>query len=129
SWSKTPSPASKREAPAGSGSSSPSTGANRVPNWPLPAPMPSRPTSPNCFSRTRIPPPPCPRLRRMSGRPRTDLPPDVYPNDPWALVEESFAPRFVYLTETIFALSNGFLGIRGTVDEGAPVHLHGTYIN
>src|SRR5690606_30985484 len=65
----------------------------------------------------------------MSGRPRTDLPPDVYPNDPWALVEESFAPRFVYLTETIFALSNGFLGIRGTVDEGAPVHLHGTYIN
>ena len=65
----------------------------------------------------------------MIGRQRTDLPVDVYPNDPWALVEESFAPRFLYLTETIFALSNGYLGIRGTVDEGSPVHLHGTYIN
>jgi alpha,alpha-trehalose phosphorylase len=65
----------------------------------------------------------------MIGRHRTDLPVDVYPNDPWALVEETFAPRFLYLTETIFALSNGFLGIRGTVDEGTPVHLHGTYIN
>jgi alpha,alpha-trehalose phosphorylase len=65
----------------------------------------------------------------MIGRQRTDLPVDVYPNDPWALVEESFAPRFLYLTETIFALSNGHLGIRGTVDEGSPVHLHGTYVN
>ena len=65
----------------------------------------------------------------MIGRHRTDLPTDVYPNDPWAIVEESFAPRFLYLTETIFALSNGYLGIRGTVDEGTPVHLHGTFIN
>jgi alpha,alpha-trehalose phosphorylase len=65
----------------------------------------------------------------MIGRQRTDLPVDVYPNDPWGLVEESFAPRFLYLTETIFALSNGHLGIRGTVDEGSPVHLHGTFIN
>lgn len=65
----------------------------------------------------------------MIGRHRTDLPVDVYPNDPWALVEETFAPRFLYLTETIFALSNGHLGIRGTVDEGTPVHLHGTYLN
>ncbi len=65
----------------------------------------------------------------MIERQRTDLPVDVYPNDPWAIVEESFAPRFLYLTETIFALSNGHLGIRGTVDEGSPVHLHGTFIN
>ena len=63
----------------------------------------------------------------MIERQRTDLPVDVYPNDPWAIVEESFAPRFLYLTETIFALSNGHLGIRGTVDEGSPVHLHGTF--
>lgn len=65
----------------------------------------------------------------MIGRQRTDLPSDLYPGDPWAVVEESFAPRFVYLTETIFALSNGYLGIRGTVDEGTPVHLHGTFVN
>ena len=65
----------------------------------------------------------------MIGRQRTDLPSDLYPSDPWAIVEESFAPRFVYLTETIFALTNGYLGIRGTVDEGSPVHLHGTFVN
>ncbi len=62
-------------------------------------------------------------------RQRTELPHDVYPDDPWAIVEDRFAPRFLYLTETIFALSNGYLGVRGTSDEGAPAHLHGTYIN
>lgn len=62
-------------------------------------------------------------------RQRTPLPDDVYPDDPWAIVEDRFAPRFLYLTETIFALSNGYLGVRGTSDEGAPVHLHGTFVN
>ncbi len=61
--------------------------------------------------------------------PRTDLPPDIYPDDPWQLVEDRWAPRFVYLTETIFALSNGNLGIRGTLDEGRPVHAFGTFLN
>ncbi len=61
--------------------------------------------------------------------PRTDLPPEIYPDDPWQLVEDRWAPRFIYLTETIFALSNGNLGIRGTLDEGAPVHAFGTFLN
>ncbi len=65
----------------------------------------------------------------MNTRHRTDLPPDVYPHDPWALVEEAYAPRFIYLTETIFSLSNGHLGIRATLDEGAPTHLPGTFVN
>ncbi len=62
-------------------------------------------------------------------RPRTELPHDVYPDDPWAIVEDRFAHRFLYLTETIFALSNGYLGVRGTSEEGSPAHLHGTYVN
>jgi alpha,alpha-trehalose phosphorylase len=62
-------------------------------------------------------------------RNRTDLPADLYPHDPWVLAEEAFAPRFNYLTETIFALSNGRIGIRGTLDEGEPLHAPGTFIN
>jgi len=62
-------------------------------------------------------------------RNRTDLPHEVYPRDEWALLEEAFSPRFLYLTETIFSLSNGTIGVRGTLDEGDPAHIHGTFIN
>ncbi len=62
-------------------------------------------------------------------RARTDLPPDIYPSDPWTIVEEAWAPDFLYLTETIFALSNGHLGVRGTLEEGTPAHAHGTFLN
>ena len=31
--------------------------------------------------------------------------------------------------ETLFALSNGYLGIRGTFDEGTPVFQKGTLVN
>ena len=65
----------------------------------------------------------------MNTREPTDLPDDKFPDDPWALVEDAFAPRFLYLTETIFALSNGRIGVRGTHDEGAPTHVHGTFVN
>ena len=60
---------------------------------------------------------------------RTDLPDHVYPDDPWALVEDTYSPRFLYLTETIMALSNGYLGLRATIDEGTPAHRHGTFVN
>ncbi|MGH8874869.1 MAG: glycoside hydrolase family 65 protein, partial [Acidimicrobiia bacterium] len=65
----------------------------------------------------------------MIPRSRNDLPPDVYPPDPWGIVEEAFSPRFLALTETIFSLANGYLGIRGTLDEGRAVYQHGTYLN
>ncbi len=65
----------------------------------------------------------------MIGRARTDLPADLYPHDPWVLAEEAYAPRFTYLAETIFALSNGHLGIRGTLHEGEPSHAPGTFVN
>ena len=62
-------------------------------------------------------------------RRRVELPGTIYPNDPWALLEESFAPEFLYLTETIFALTNGRVGVRGSLDEGSPSHIVGTYVN
>ena len=33
------------------------------------------------------------------------------------------------LTETLFAVGNGYLGMRGNVEEGRDVHAHGTFIN
>ena len=44
-----------------------------------------------------------------------------YPADQWRLVEASYNPDYVEQTETLFALSNGFLGIRGVVRGGRAV--------
>jgi alpha,alpha-trehalose phosphorylase len=56
-------------------------------------------------------------------------PDDIYPVDPWAIFETRFSPRFIAQTETIFALSNGYLGLRGNLEEGAPVYDGGTFVN
>ncbi len=53
----------------------------------------------------------------------------VYPDDDWSFIEARFYPRFLSRTETIFALSNGYFGIRGSFDEGRPVHAPGTFVN
>jgi alpha,alpha-trehalose phosphorylase len=59
-----------------------------------------------------------------------DLPPtDVYPPDPWRLVETRFFPDRLAQFETLFALSNGFLGVRGAHEEGSPAHHRATLIN
>ena len=52
-----------------------------------------------------------------------------YPADPWRIRETAFDPASVIRNETIFALANGSLGIRGSFEEGAPVGVKGTYIN
>ncbi|GIG20672.1 hypothetical protein Cch01nite_13960 [Cellulomonas chitinilytica] len=52
-----------------------------------------------------------------------------YPVDPWRLVERSFNPEFVEQTETLFALSNGYLGIRGSFEEGTPSLTPDTLLN
>ncbi|MDH3248589.1 MAG: glycoside hydrolase family 65 protein [Acidimicrobiia bacterium] len=65
----------------------------------------------------------------MKKRTPVQLPEEIYPDDPWVLLEDQFAPDFLYLTETIFALTNGRLGVRGSLDEGDPHHIIGTYIN
>ena len=57
------------------------------------------------------------------------LPQSIYPIDPWRIVEKDFYPRFLAQTETIFSLANGYLGMRGSFEEGAPVSENGTFIN
>jgi alpha,alpha-trehalose phosphorylase len=53
----------------------------------------------------------------------------IYPHDPFRLVEKKFNPSRMPQMETLFALANGYMGIRGTFEEGAPVFQKGTLIN
>ena len=55
-------------------------------------------------------------------------PEHTYPVEPWRLVEKRFSPQFLAQTETWFACANGYLGMRGTPEEGSPVHEPGTYL-
>ncbi len=52
-----------------------------------------------------------------------------FPVDPWRLVETDFSLDDVGVTETLFALGNGYLGLRGNQPEGRQAHEHGTFIN
>ncbi|MGH3358558.1 MAG: glycoside hydrolase family 65 protein, partial [Nocardioidaceae bacterium] len=52
-----------------------------------------------------------------------------YPVDPWRLRETVFGADDLGLTETIFAVGNGYLGMRGNVPEGRESYAHGTFIN
>ncbi len=52
-----------------------------------------------------------------------------FPADPWALVETRPDETDLGLTETLFAVGNGYLGMRGNATEGRPFHTHGTFIN
>ncbi|HSK90231.1 MAG TPA: glycosyl hydrolase family 65 protein, partial [Euzebyales bacterium] len=66
---------------------------------------------------------------RMRRRAFKFLPDDQYPVDEWRLIERSFTQRYLARVETLFSLSNGYLGMRGTHDEGRPVIERGTFIN
>lgn len=52
---------------------------------------------------------------------------------PWKIIEEKFNPEINAENETIFALSNGFIGMRGTFEEGyagdPEQTIDGTYLN
>lgn len=50
-----------------------------------------------------------------------------FPVDPWRLTETRYAEDGV--AETIFAIGNGYLGLRGNHIEGRGAHEHGTFIN
>ena len=65
----------------------------------------------------------------MLPREVVPLPHDVYPPDPWRMVERRFAGDHLDRAETVFAQSNGYLGVRGTFDEGRPHHLPGSFVN
>jgi maltose phosphorylase len=58
----------------------------------------------------------------------------VFPVEPWAVTETAFTPDANLVRETLFTLSNGFLGLRGAFEEGIGdadsnpgVHLAGVY--
>jgi alpha,alpha-trehalose phosphorylase len=54
---------------------------------------------------------------------------DTYPVDEWALRETALMPDLLAQSESLFALSNGHLGLRGNLDEGEPHGTPGTYLN
>ncbi|MEV4135019.1 glycosyl hydrolase family 65 protein [Dactylosporangium sp. NPDC049742] len=49
--------------------------------------------------------------------------------DPWRLRERAYNPGYVGQTETLFAVSNGYLGIRASFEEGEPSYRPGTLLN
>lgn len=54
---------------------------------------------------------------------------DRFPVDPWRLIETSFDLDDVGVTETLFSIGNGYLGLRGNHAEGRFAHEHGTFVN
>ena len=52
-----------------------------------------------------------------------------FPIDEWALTEAEYGTDDLGVTETLFAVGNGYLGMRGNVEEGRDTHAHGTFIN
>lgn len=57
----------------------------------------------------------------------------IYPVEPWAITETSFNKADNYRNETTFALSNGYIGTRGTYEEAYPFDidtgLEGNFVN
>ncbi|WP_051192045.1 glycoside hydrolase family 65 protein [Microbacterium luticocti] len=54
---------------------------------------------------------------------------DRFPVDPWRLVETGFDLDDAGVTESLFAVGNGYLGMRGNHPEGRHAHEQGTFIN
>ena len=51
------------------------------------------------------------------------------PPEPWRLVEHGVDRANIGRSESLFALANGHLGLRGNLDEGEPRDAAGTYLN
>lgn len=52
-----------------------------------------------------------------------------FPVEPWRFVECEYSDADLGTTETLFAIGNGFLGMRGNPEEGRPSYAHGTFVN
>jgi alpha,alpha-trehalose phosphorylase len=53
---------------------------------------------------------------------------DIFPVEPWHVREISLDVDLIAQTESVFALSNGHIGLRGNLDEGEPHGIPGTYL-
>ena len=52
-----------------------------------------------------------------------------FPVEEWSVRETGLHLDTLAQTESIFALANGHIGLRGNLDEGEPYGLPGTYLN
>ena len=71
------------------------------------------------------------RSRRARSRPASGRGVIQHPGfavEPWAVRETSLDLERLAQTESVFALANGYLGLRGNLDEGEPFGLPGTYL-
>ncbi len=57
------------------------------------------------------------------------LDPVRYPIDPWRLIESEYSPDASDIGETLFAIGNGYLGLRANASDGRGGHERGTFIN
>jgi alpha,alpha-trehalose phosphorylase len=70
------------------------------------------------------------RLReRLEERFRRSPSESVYPVADWQIAERRFTMEHLGAIESVFAVANGYLGIRGTPEEGAPAHDAGVMLN
>ncbi|MFW6337041.1 MAG: glycoside hydrolase family 65 protein, partial [Phycisphaeraceae bacterium] len=65
----------------------------------------------------------------MIERSLRPLPEHIYPPRNWSIMETEFDEDWMGNAETIFALSNGFLGVRGIFEEGRPAIEPATFCN
>lgn len=56
-------------------------------------------------------------------------PEHLYPADEWRIIEARWTPQLSGRAETVFALANGYVGVRGTFEEGRPSLAPGTFIS
>ncbi|KAA9085251.1 glycoside hydrolase family 65 protein [Microbacterium radiodurans] len=54
---------------------------------------------------------------------------DRFPVDPWRLIETGVSTDDIGVSETLFAVGNGYLGLRGNPPEGRQAHEDGTFVN
>ncbi len=52
-----------------------------------------------------------------------------FPIEPWVLTEVGMNLTSLAVNESVFALANGHIGMRGTLEEGEPSVVPGTYLN
>ncbi len=63
------------------------------------------------------------------GRPAEVVDAPVFTVEPWSVTEPVLRLDVLARTESVFALGNGHVGVRGNLEEGEPHGLPGTYLN
>ena len=69
------------------------------------------------------------RLIARVPRVRINPPEDLFPTQPWGITATDYAHEFLAQAETVFALANGYLGLRGDFEEGMPASNPGVFLN